>query len=174
MASTDSISRISGVTQDFELLTTGVVDAPSDANSAKVRVILTPQGTAPAVVFMDDISFRPAVEPQVQSAASEPAAAAAAPDEQASRRFIEPETTSGSAGMQAAEVPAAAEPSAAAQVAMRSAEATQPGVAPAGGRTEARPGEQRRITTLVVGVLAMLAGGFGLAVWSSRRSRQSV
>jgi hypothetical protein len=55
----------------FVALDTGAVQAPAEARSARVRLLLRPLSGAPATVYFDDVSFRETAAP---SAAAAPAA----------------------------------------------------------------------------------------------------
>ncbi|HEX5479662.1 MAG TPA: lamin tail domain-containing protein [Dehalococcoidia bacterium] len=58
--SIDSTMRIEAADAQFRSLTTGSIAAPQDAHSARLRVILAPVSSAPAVIYVDDASFGPA------------------------------------------------------------------------------------------------------------------
>ena len=55
--STADSEELSGVGDSFAVVSTGVIRAPDDAQSARLRVMLLPAGPAPAVLHADDVSF---------------------------------------------------------------------------------------------------------------------
>ena len=57
LSTTDSLERAAGPTADFVFLTTGAVQPPAEAASARVRVLQAPLGSAPASLRIDDVSF---------------------------------------------------------------------------------------------------------------------
>ena len=63
LATDDSTSRLSGASTAFAPLTTGPRTAPAGARSARLRIMLAPVSAAPAVVYIDDVSFGPATAP---------------------------------------------------------------------------------------------------------------
>jgi len=54
----DSQQRLSGSDPTFRFLTTGPALAPSDARSARFRIMLVPASSAPATVYLDDASLQ--------------------------------------------------------------------------------------------------------------------
>jgi hypothetical protein len=67
MATDDSTETMGASSSGFVYLTTGAVDAPDGARSARVRVLLTPLGEAAAAIFMDDFTFREVEAPLATS-----------------------------------------------------------------------------------------------------------
>ena len=57
LASTDSIRRLSGATDEYVLLDTGAIQPPPLAHSARARVMLAPASSAAATIYLDDFSF---------------------------------------------------------------------------------------------------------------------
>jgi hypothetical protein len=55
--SVDSTTRLTDDSADFRFLTAGPVEAPSEAASAKVRLMLDPVSEAEGKVYFDDIAF---------------------------------------------------------------------------------------------------------------------
>jgi hypothetical protein len=77
MDSVDSTARLTDDSTDFRFLTTGPVEAPSEAASAKVRLMLDPLSEAEGKVYFDDISFEETVmPPPMQTAVPSPLAVA--------------------------------------------------------------------------------------------------
>ena len=60
LATVDSTSQLEEPAARYRYLTTGPVQAPPGARSAKARVLLRPSSAASAVIYIDDVSFRPA------------------------------------------------------------------------------------------------------------------
>lgn len=56
----DSRERLTADSPSFRTLSTGAVQAPVGARSAKVRLMLRPVSAAPATVYFDAVTFRPA------------------------------------------------------------------------------------------------------------------
>ncbi|MGA2284786.1 MAG: hypothetical protein ABSG55_00760 [Dehalococcoidia bacterium] len=79
LATSDSTAHLSGLDPSFRFLTTDAVFPPADARSARLRVMLAPLSEAPATIYMDDVSFGPAVPPAADTPA--PSAASAPADE---------------------------------------------------------------------------------------------
>lgn len=57
IATTDSLSGISGPSAAYAHLTTGAVAPPENTRSARLRIMLSPAGSGPAVLDFDDVSF---------------------------------------------------------------------------------------------------------------------
>jgi hypothetical protein len=75
--SVDSTIRLTDDSPDFRFLTTGPVEAPSEAASAKVRLMLDPVSEVEGKVYFDDISFEETVmPPPTQTAVPSPPFAA--------------------------------------------------------------------------------------------------
>lgn len=79
----DSTESISGWSA-YTLLTTGAVQAPADARSAKLRIVLNPVEGAPTYLLADDARFGPA-DPADAMAAAEGAVPDDAPGDGATR-----------------------------------------------------------------------------------------
>lgn len=175
MGSVDSTQKLAAGS-DFVLLTTGAIEAPPGANSARVRVMLAPAGAGPASIYLDDFAFGP-------SQAAAPASAALVPPSPEDDA-TEPPPASSSAPSSAAPAASAAESPAAS-----TEEATPAGgqVAAAGGGAEPpvrRPdqgaapelrelvdeGKSPLLYVLAVVGLTLLTGAaFVSALWYSRR-----
>ena len=67
VATVDSTSQLDEPQGRYRYLTTGPVQAPPGVRSAKVRVLLRPRSAASAVIYIDDVSFRPAAPGAVTS-----------------------------------------------------------------------------------------------------------
>jgi len=71
--SVDSTVRLIDNSPDFRFLTTGPVEAPPEAASAKVRLMLDPVSEAEGKVYFDDISFEEtSMPPPTQTAVPSP------------------------------------------------------------------------------------------------------
>jgi hypothetical protein len=57
ISSDDSTSRVSNGSSSFTWLTTGPINPPPGANSARLRVMLAPGGGGEAVVYLDDFAL---------------------------------------------------------------------------------------------------------------------
>jgi Lamin Tail Domain len=57
ITSADSLSSVTSPSGAYEYLSTGGVAAPSDAHSARLRILLAPNSAAPAGILVDDASF---------------------------------------------------------------------------------------------------------------------
>ena len=88
MTTDDSLARISGDSGGYVFLTTGPIQPPAGAHSARLRAMLAPRGAGRATLYLDDFSFfelppgsappRPAGQtspPGGETAADEPQAA---------------------------------------------------------------------------------------------------
>ena len=53
----DSLARISGDSGGYVFLTTGPIQPPAGARSARLRAMLAPRGAGPATLYLDDFSF---------------------------------------------------------------------------------------------------------------------
>ena len=62
--SADSTALLANDSRDFRFLTTGVVVAPVDATSAKVRLMLDPAGAESATAYFDAVTLEEAVLPE--------------------------------------------------------------------------------------------------------------
>ncbi len=93
IGSVDSTVRLSGGSTEYVFATTGAVQAPPDANSARLRVMLSPKSAAPATVYLDDLAFGPSQE------SPRPQALATAADED--ENLDGPPTSSAGSGAQA-------------------------------------------------------------------------
>ncbi len=74
----DSTSTLDVPSPGYRFLTTGSVAAPSDARSARVRVMLAPVSDASASILVDDAWFSPAAPPTSTPSATMPASVAVA------------------------------------------------------------------------------------------------
>ena len=88
ITTTDSTGRVPGGTSTYAYVSTGPVTPPPAARSARLRAMLVPAGSAPATLYMDDLSFGPASAPsptavpaRATAAATTAATAATAEDE---------------------------------------------------------------------------------------------
>lgn len=57
---------LAGDAPRFVSLDTGPVQAPPEARSAKIRLLIRPASSAPAVVYFDDVRFEEAAAPQAE------------------------------------------------------------------------------------------------------------
>ncbi|HLF71528.1 MAG TPA: hypothetical protein VI759_05190 [Dehalococcoidia bacterium] len=60
IAQVDSTSSVSGASGGFVALTTGAVQAPEGARSARLRAMLDPVSAATVTLYLDDFAFAPA------------------------------------------------------------------------------------------------------------------
>jgi hypothetical protein len=90
ISSSDSTADVSGASGGFVFLSTGAVQPPAGALTAKTRVLLTPSGAGTTSLYMDDLSFGVA---STTAAMSTPAAPAQTSTPAASAT-TKPETTS--------------------------------------------------------------------------------
>ena len=60
VATADSTAQLEQPQGRYRYLTTGPVQAPPGVHSAKARVLLRPRSASGAVIYIDDVSFRPA------------------------------------------------------------------------------------------------------------------
>jgi outer membrane biosynthesis protein TonB len=67
----DSRASITGAASGFRLLSTGAVQAPSAAHSARVRLLLQPSSAATTHAFFDDVRFGPVAAPNGGSTVSQ-------------------------------------------------------------------------------------------------------
>lgn len=74
LASVDSTARLDTPDGRFRSLTTGSITAAPEAHSARLRVMLAPVSSTPAVIYVDDASFGPAA-PATATPAVSPTAA---------------------------------------------------------------------------------------------------
>jgi Lamin Tail Domain len=56
----DSTEHLAGTDAAFRYLSTGPVLAPEGARSARLRIVLAPVSAAPAIIYLDDMSFQAA------------------------------------------------------------------------------------------------------------------
>lgn len=63
IASVDSTTLLDGPASAYRSLTTGAVRSPPGARSARARILLRPVSSAPAVIYVDDITFRASAPP---------------------------------------------------------------------------------------------------------------
>jgi hypothetical protein len=74
ISSADSSAELVDAAAGYRYLTTGPLQAPPGARSAKARVLLRPRSSAGAVIYIDDVAFWP-TDPLAVAAAAERAAA---------------------------------------------------------------------------------------------------
>lgn len=67
IGSVDSTTLLDGPASAYRYLTTGAVRSPPDARSARARILLRPVSAAPAVIYVDDVSFRASAPPALSS-----------------------------------------------------------------------------------------------------------
>ena len=67
VSTVDSTAQLEQPQGRYRYLTTGPVQAPPGVHSAKARVLLRPRSAAGAVIYVDDVSFRPAAPDAVAS-----------------------------------------------------------------------------------------------------------
>ncbi|MCH8995000.1 MAG: hypothetical protein IH959_08570 [Chloroflexi bacterium] len=63
LAAIDSTALLETPQAQFRSLTTGPVQAPPGVHSAKARILLRPHSDVNALIYIDDVSFRPAAPP---------------------------------------------------------------------------------------------------------------
>jgi hypothetical protein len=162
LGNSDSASRVAGAAP-YTLLATGPVQAPASASSARVRVMLAPAGSAPAVLYFDDMAFGPSAEPSPATAVVAPAT----PEDDATEPEPAPPQAAAAAATATAQPPAATPTLVASSRAAASGGGLSvslgPKEAPAGGGASSTP-------WVVVGVVAAVAG-VGWAVWYTRRAQ---
>src|SRR4029078_12400033 len=56
LATADSTESLTSASPEYRLLTTDAVQAPDDARSARLRIIMTPHSDSPASILVDDAS----------------------------------------------------------------------------------------------------------------------
>ena len=93
----DSTAVLDLAVSDWQHLTTGAVNAPLEASSAKVRVMLQPASSSHAEVQVDDAWFGPVAPDSAPGQAGADIASTAPGDERVSRRGDRLGTASGSA-----------------------------------------------------------------------------
>ncbi len=167
LATSDSTTTLAGPASAYGYLTTGVVRAPANAHSARVRAMLVPSGAAD--LYMDDFSFLPATG----AAASEaPTAAAVADDELQDDPVADSEPATEGASAQTAGAAAPGEPRSTARTARADATAagnyTPSEVSETGEASGGGPG----IVLWSLLTLGFFAVGLGAARVHARRSRR--
>ncbi len=169
LSTTDSTASVLGGTAGYVLLTTGPVQPPADAKTARPRVLLTPAGAAEATLYMDDLDFlvveaataTPAATIVPQVAISTVAPAAATPT--ASR------TTVVAAAVATSTV--APEPTRVSEVPSTRMVATPTAVSEVGGVRTEPPGDGRGVPLIwLVGTGALVVGLGGAYVQKRRRT----
>ena len=78
VATADSTSQLAEPAARYRYLTTGPVRAPPGVHSAKLRILLRPRSAATAVIYIDDVSFRPSAPGAIDAVSSRDAARIAA------------------------------------------------------------------------------------------------
>jgi hypothetical protein len=68
LSSVDSETLLEAASPAFRHLTTRAVEAPANANSARIRLMLRPQSAAQAVAYFDDVAFAKTSPPPLQQA----------------------------------------------------------------------------------------------------------
>jgi hypothetical protein len=63
LATADSTESLTEPSPEYRFLTTDAVEAPADARSARLRVLMTPRSASPASIVVDDASFGAAERP---------------------------------------------------------------------------------------------------------------
>lgn len=91
LASVDSLTQLDGQEAGYRWLNTGPVQAPPGAQSAKARVMLRPRSEMSALVYIDDVSFRPVAPPDVPAGAVETPA-----DDGSEETYVPPRRSTGS------------------------------------------------------------------------------
>ena len=67
LATVDSTTRLEEPASRYRYLTTGPVQSPEGAHSAKARILLRPASAASAVIYIDDVTFRSATRGLTES-----------------------------------------------------------------------------------------------------------
>ena len=67
LATVDSTTRLEEPASRYRYLTTGPVQSPEGAHSAKARILLRPASADSAVIYIDDVTFRPATRGLTES-----------------------------------------------------------------------------------------------------------
>ncbi|MCH8901732.1 MAG: hypothetical protein IIC88_05480 [Chloroflexi bacterium] len=67
LATVDSTMRLEEPASRYRYLTTGPVQSPEGAHSAKARILLRPASADSAVIYIDDVTFRPATRGLTES-----------------------------------------------------------------------------------------------------------
>ncbi len=78
LAAADSTEQLQQPEPRWRALTTGPVQTPAGAQSAKLRILLRPRTDANALIYLDDVAFLPASPPPAEPAAPAVAGASAA------------------------------------------------------------------------------------------------
>ncbi len=172
LATADSTEKLVGPEPGYRYLTTGPVQAPPRAHSAKARILLRPVSETSALIYVDDVSFLPAAQPPLPAA---PAAQAPVSDSGSAASARRASTAAGSSSasqVASAVVDHAAAPTPQATPVIRRGRSAL--VVPAEelsspGATSSQPWW----TWLLAGaVLAGGAAGWG-AWWGGRRGRRT-
>ncbi|MDZ4279090.1 MAG: hypothetical protein U1B78_08115, partial [Dehalococcoidia bacterium] len=72
VATVDSLSQLDEPQDGYRRLTTGPVKAPPGVQSARVRVLLRPVSDVSALIYVDDVTFRPSAPPPVPTPTPSP------------------------------------------------------------------------------------------------------
>ncbi len=169
LATVDSTTRLEEPASRYRYLTTGPVQSPEGAHSAKARILLRPASADSAVIYIDDVTFRPATRGLTESGGDAASSAAELSQGNAVGRF----------GVRSAAEPMSAEVSRASQV-DGTVSSTQPSSAslptPVLQRRARTPAENEtagdNATLVVAGVATALVAGavaLGGAAWYARR-----
>ncbi len=170
LGSVDSTDRAGNSATAYRFLTTGSVEAPGEARSARVRVMLAPTGTGSATLFMDDLDFglgaaAPRAAPLLAAGevlAEDPAPAPAAPA-----------GASPGAVARTASAPGLAVATATTSAALPSASQTAPGPADAvEGARDVRERPRSPAVWILLGA-GLFSGGFGAVYVIARRRRSN-
>ena len=169
LATVDSTTRLEEPASRFRYLTTGPAQSPEGAHSAKARILLRPASADSAVIYIDDVTFRPATRSLTESGGD-----TLSPDDAPSGASAGGRSSAGSlAGRTLAEVSGAVQVNG-------TVSSTQPSNAPQPtpvlerrARTSAENGTAVDDANLVVAgvAIALVAGAVALggAAWFARR-----
>lgn len=172
IGSTDSTERLAGAGAVFVPLSTGPVQAPPNANSARARVMLAPAGTGPAVIFLDDLVFgRSTLGPKAEATLIAPTAEEDGADgAPALTTRSSPAATGG-----AVRAPVAGPASRAGRGATPANQGvTVDGGMPSGEHAVGRKAASQALSPLLyaLGGSALTGVGLAFALWYSRRVRR--
>ena len=169
LATADSTTRLEEPASRYRYLTTGPVQSPEGAHSAKARILLRPASAASAVIYIDDVTFGPATPGLTESGGDAASSAAEPPGAAAGGRS----SARSPAGRTLAEVSGASQPDG-------GVSSTQPSDAalptPVLQRRAQTPAESETAgddaTVVAAGVATALVAGtvaLGGAAWYARR-----
>ena len=168
LATVDSTAQLEEPASRYRYLTTGPVQSPEGAHSAKARILLRPASADSAVIYIDDVTFRPATRGLTESGGDAASSAAELSRGDAVGRF----------GVRSAAERILAEVSGASQVdgTVSSTQSNAPLPTPVLQRRVRTPAESETAgdaaTLVVAGIATALVAGavaLGGAAWYARR-----